>query len=75
MSLDFDALHFADEGDPLEESAPLQAQKSEYRGICLLLSLNLLCLRDTLQVGEPTASNHKFLDLFRLLALESGSCI
>ena len=75
VSLDLDALHFADEGDPLEETTPLQAQKSEYRGICLLLSLNLLHLRDSLKVSEPTARNHKLLDLFGLLALKAGSCV
>ena len=75
VSLDLDALHFADEGDPLEETSPLQAQKSEYCGIRLLLSLNLLHLRDSLEVCKPTARNHKLLDLFGFLALEAGSCI
>ena len=75
VSLDLDALHFADEGDPLEETSPLQAQKSEYCGIRLLLSLNFLHLRDSLEVCKPTARNHKLLDLFGFLALEAGSCI
>ena len=75
MSLDLNAFHFADEGDPLEKATPLQAQESEYRGICLLFSLDLLHLRDSLKVGEPSASDHKLLDLFGFLALEAGGCI
>ena len=69
------SLHLAHEWDPLEKTTSLQAQEAEDSGISLLFPLHLLHICDSLQVSEPSASDHKLLYLLRLFALEPSSCV
>ena len=75
VTLDLNSLHLADVDDPLGEATLLQTQESKDGSISLILALDFLLLSDSFQVGEPSADDHKFLDLLRLLLLVAGRSV